>query len=759
MFQKVLNGKSRFRLNCLTAFLYATIAVGILLPAYCSGTESARGEEQLGDLTGPWQLFVDDYLIEDKDSVIRTYHQFKKHPGNPVLVADRPWEGTLVYLYGTVLPAEDGNGYRMWYHSYHIQDRKYRNLYATSRDGIVWEKPNLGIVEFDGSSQNNLVPHEGTGHNPQVIHTPWDPNPRRKYKRVTFSYNKGYCGSISPDGISWKSLADNPILLALVGDVGNFVWDPHTKRYIGYPKIFAPVRGQHRRCVGFSATSDFESWPPAELILVPDEFDDRWVTQDKQRTDLYGLCAFAYESRYIGFLWVFRITDGDNDGPTFCELVSSRDGFNWKRQEPFGGQRVPLLPTGPKGSWDGGIVYTSSHPLVEEHKIKLWYGGFNTTHGEMGEHVRSRIGLATLRKDGFVSLDAGEEVGTVTTKPLKNIDGQLHLNADATGGWLKVEVLDSDGKILSGYSRDDCIAIKTDGTKQLVLWKSKEKLPRSEEPMRLRFIMANASLYSFMAGEHVEVATSQVSMEAFFTFEGDSGKTATDKLTEDGVQQIRFHNGVTVIKDETGAAHGSAAVVFSEKGDITEALEILDTLHLGSKFTFAVMTKPQGNKLMRLFSAHRGIGEPSTGELIFDINPNSGILRFIVNGQKVQSKPRFYRDGQYHHFAVTYDQGSVKLYLDGQQVGQGRVRSGSAHLLWDRTIVEYFWPIDKHSPVGIHLATNLRVGNDQGGRFISYKYEAFASGQARFVGFIDDVLIAKRVLSAKEIAALSKRKD
>ena len=162
---------------------------------------------------------------------------------------------------------------------------------------------------------------------------------------------------------------------------------------------------------------------------------------------------------------------------------------------------------------------------------------------------------------------------------------------------------------------------------------------------------------------------------------------------------------------------------------------------------------------MRLFSSHRGVGEPSTGELIFDINPNSGILRLIVNGQKVQSKPQFYRDGQYHHFAVTYNHGSVNLYLDGQQVGQGQVRSGSAHLLWDRTIVEYFWPIDKQSSAGIHLATNLRIGNDQGGRFISYKHEAFALGQERFVGFIDDIMIAKRILRVEEIAALSKRKN
>src|SRR5690606_9426688 len=147
-------------------------------------------------------------------------------------------------------------------------------------------------------------------------------------------------------------------------------------RYMGYPKVFAPVRGFNRRCIGFTATQDFENWPSAQLILEPDAADDYWVTETYHRTEFYGLTAFPYESGYIGFLWIFHITDGKNDGPIFCELVSSRDGVNWIRQEVSQGKRQPILPVGPKGSWDRGMVFTTNHPLVENNQVKLWYGGF-----------------------------------------------------------------------------------------------------------------------------------------------------------------------------------------------------------------------------------------------------------------------------------------------------------------------------------------------------------------------------------------------
>ena len=114
--------------------------------------DSARPGNDIG-LISPWQLLVDDYLIEKKENVQRVYHPFAKNKQNPVLVADKPWEGRMIYVYGTVLPGEKGKGYWIWYHSW---NHEYRNLYATSKDGLTWEKPDLGIIGYNGSKANNI---------------------------------------------------------------------------------------------------------------------------------------------------------------------------------------------------------------------------------------------------------------------------------------------------------------------------------------------------------------------------------------------------------------------------------------------------------------------------------------------------------------------------------------------------------------------------------------------------------------------------
>ncbi len=248
----------------------ALLFTGLIISSAC-----AQAPTSPGDLTGHWRLFVDDEWIADRTHVDRVYHAFNKHADNPVLIADQPWEGAATYLYGTVLPSENGTGYRMWYHSW---DGEYRILYATSPDGIQWLKPNLGLVDYQGSRKNNILlrrTHED--HTPQVIHTPWETDPNRRYKMINFDYGRtpprhtvtGYWGAYSADGIHWTDVSKNPVFPDHPGDVGCFVWDPHTNHYVGYPKKFADVRGYRRRCIGYTATTQFEEWPPNRLIMVP----------------------------------------------------------------------------------------------------------------------------------------------------------------------------------------------------------------------------------------------------------------------------------------------------------------------------------------------------------------------------------------------------------------------------------------------------------------------------------------------------------
>ena len=477
----------------------------LLLPG--PAAPRVRAATSVDDLTGPWHLVVDDYPIISRTNLVRTYHPFDKYTNNPVLVAQQPWEG-LVYLYGTVLPNETRTGYRMWYHTLRPSDTNNDGsleLYATSADGIHWTKPTLNLRSWHGSTANNMFFTRPTGGGiTSVMQTPWETDPAQRYKFMNYDTG-GFYGAWSPDGIHVTDAPNNPVFTG-GSDVGQFSWDPRAQLYRGYVKnSWYDWNGLKRRAVALTTTTNIASWPQESLILWPDPADDRWIIPGSvQRTHFYGLSAFAYESMYIGFLWIFRATELDGEmpgylvGPCFVELVSSHDGIHWIREE---GDRPPLLALGAAWTWDDGMVFTARAPIVEGNTIKLWYGGFEEVHGSSLTKTHGSIGFATLRKDGFASLNAGATAGTLLTKPITNASGALQVNCRATGGSLKVEVLDASSNVIPGYSQDDCIALTSDSVAQTVAWAAHPLLPAGETAISLRFILQNASLYSFMAGQ------------------------------------------------------------------------------------------------------------------------------------------------------------------------------------------------------------------------------------------------------------------
>jgi len=495
-------------------FRQGFLVTACLLTLFSPSADPVWAVDSVDDLTGPWHLFVDDYPVATKANVVRTYHPFQKHAGNPVLITDKPWEG-LVYLYGTVLPDETRTGYRMWYHTLRTNKAcsdASRELYATSTDGINWVKPILNLRVGCGATTNNMYFTRPTpGGLTSVMQTPWDPDPAQRYKFM--SYDSGdFWAAWSSNGINVVDAPNNPVFTG-GSDVGQFSWDPHTQLYRGYVKNgWIDSNGRQRRAVALTTTTNINYWPQESLILWPDAFDDRWIIPGSvQRTHFYGLSAFAYERMYIGFLWIFRATELDGElpgyliGPCFVELVSSHDGVNWTREE---GDRPPILPLGPPGSWDDGMVFTARAPLVEGDTMKLWYGGFDEVHGTALDKTRGSIGLATLRKDGFASLDAGASVGSIVTESLTEVAGPLRVNYRAVGGSLKVEVLDANYNVVPGYSQADCIPLTGDSVDRTVTWMTHSELPAGMTLLRLRFILQNASVYSFMAGESASLPQS-----------------------------------------------------------------------------------------------------------------------------------------------------------------------------------------------------------------------------------------------------------
>lgn len=552
---------------CAGPALPAALAAALALAA----TAHAQAPRSLNDLTGPWHLFVDDHAIQSKTGVSRVYHPFTKYANNPVMIADRPWEGRHIYVYGTALHNESGPGYRLWYHALSNDPDRTHNLYATSPDGINWTKPNLGIVSYNGSTNNNFYIRRGGGdHILSVIHTPWEANPGRRYKLINFDgATSRFLGAWSADGLHWTDATSNPIIPP-ASDVANFAWDPHNARYNGYLKMNSYVRNLRRRSVGFTCSTEFNTlWPTHYLILEPDDFDDRWAT-GVQRTHFYGLCAFPYETMYLGFLWIFRATDpeGYYDGVIFVELVTSHDGVNWQRQE---GNRPPILPLGPAGSWDDGMVFTTQHPLVESDTIKLWYGGSSGTHASF-INDRTSIGLATLRKDGFASLDAGTSSGTILTRRLLNAQGPLRLNyAASAGGSVRVEVTDELGAAIPGYSLAHCTPLTGNSTSEAVAWGGQTQLPTEPAFTRLRFVLQKASLYSFMAGDSAQVIAPPAISQQPQSIVASTGQTVQFSVAATGYGPLTYRWQKSGVAFSDGGRYSGAATPTLTISNVTNA--------------------------------------------------------------------------------------------------------------------------------------------------------------------------------------------
>lgn len=148
------------------------------------------------DTGGQAQLLLDDHVIERTENLKRTVHQPQAHPQNPLLDADKPWEFTCVTLWGTVLYDEQDGIFKMWYQTWGNIPAPTKSsyvCYATSKDGLKWEKPDLGLIEFNGEPHNNIVMQPQTPwlDSPTVIKDLKDPDVSRRYKM-------SYCES-APD--------------------------------------------------------------------------------------------------------------------------------------------------------------------------------------------------------------------------------------------------------------------------------------------------------------------------------------------------------------------------------------------------------------------------------------------------------------------------------------------------------------------------------------------------------------------------------
>ena len=398
--------------------------------------------------------------------------------------------------------------YKLWYN---VRPESTNYLcFATSGDGVRFRRPDLGLREYQGSRKNNLlvIPEDITEI--RVFYDGHDPE--RPYKMAFMKYDTFGIGvGWSSDGLHWES-HPNPVIVPRRRRALDPLLGPAPRAFMS--TIIGPTAAMS--CAGprsgprkptprggsvWRRASIFTLWTDLKEVVTPDE-------RDGAGTEFYYMPVFPYESGYVGMLIVYHEYTGD---PEFmdgfnhtldAQLAFSRDGKKWTRvgrpahllegdPRDLGGQAGLSRVCRLEGRRDSSLLQrferTASQPLrTGRHRIQGPHPGRGTP-----------LGLARLRPDGFVSVRAGEDEGLLTTWPLRFQGGDLQVNVDAARGSLRVEALTQFGKPIAGFEREACQVIEGNGTGRKVQWASGRSLEELDQPVRLRFILKNADLYSF----------------------------------------------------------------------------------------------------------------------------------------------------------------------------------------------------------------------------------------------------------------------
>ena len=427
------------------------------------------------------ELFVDTLLVDavTGDAVVASQ---QPEPQEVVLTTDEPWEGNTCAYY-TIF--RDGDLFRMYYRGSHWDTQKKKathtevTCYAESTDGIHWKKPKLGLFEFAGSKDNNIV---WTGANAHCFAVFRDGNPacppEAKYKAISRGRPHGLYVFQSPDGVRWKLIQQDPVITKGAFDSQNLAfWDSQAGEYRAYYRGF----NKGVRDILTATSSDFVHWKEHGYLSYP----------DVPREHLYTNAIRRYERAphfFIGFPTRYLPKQGQRVEPVF---MSSRDGHTFHRfTEPAIPQEAPEDRKGNRSNY-------MTWGLVELPGKSNEYSVYATEAYYTGPD--SRVRRFTYRVDGFAALTGGAKGGTLTTRPLTFSGKQLHLNFETgTKGAVRVGLAGADGKPLSGFSLDDCQPLSGDSIDQPVSWKSGTDLASlAGQPVRLIFDVRDASVYSW----------------------------------------------------------------------------------------------------------------------------------------------------------------------------------------------------------------------------------------------------------------------
>ena len=489
------------------------------------------------------QLLLDDTLVEDRWRLRRVIHCPEKHPRNPVVTVDKPWEGDYI-TYPMVIWDDAMNKFRMWYTTAAWGDYertagvRHCLAYAESDDGINWEKPQLDLCPINGAKTNVL--YTGTfSDDPakygavvtQIFRDDADQDPARRYKMISYEarlvdgvYRRGINLGVSPDGLEW-SLGQERHILDYNSDTANHVvFDPGEKRWLLYcrprcvhatglqpqdPMPGYPGGRHSSRRVAVMTSTDFERWSYPRICLYPDESDT---------PDYDSSCVFRNGSHFI---MLYSAFEGDDEGCKEIKLASSSDGFVWQRTDP----RAAFIARGRPGDWDAGELRPATQPIRRMSNLYTYYWG--APRGQYDWVGIAGVGLTMSRADRFVEQRADDATGFLITREFMLEGNRLYVNTThgRTGDRvreLRVEVahhpdIGNHGGFDSayeGFSFEDCDpqstrrrpiggeskidTIQRNTVDTPVTWRGSPDLSSLRgKPVYLRFRLQNMGIFSF----------------------------------------------------------------------------------------------------------------------------------------------------------------------------------------------------------------------------------------------------------------------
>ena len=486
-------------------------------------------------------LLVDDHDVLYRSGTRRVLNRPKRCAMNPVVKPTKPWEVAIAW--SSVYRDKDTGRYQLWYQAYagNAASDKTRNCvvcYAESNDGVHFIKPNLRLFDFNGIKETNIVLVGNGGYSTRyansVVYDPRDPDASRRYKMGYYDFGieagqegPGLFIAFSPDGIHWKKQNRSPLLRTSYGQQGEQIpmsgergrpwaaplsmsdavdifYDPVRRLFVYYGKMWidGPEGGMYyKHAMGRTESRDFIHWSRPRLICAPDDLDEGYV-------EFHTSPVFYYEGVYFCLNQI--LNRGIGGGVIDIELMLSRDGMNWRRpfRRAFG---QPYFIERSEGNhFDSGSIFTNATPVILDDEIRFYYGGYSqgATSADDTKQV-SGVGMAWISRDRFAGVasasqskggtlrEAVKDAGQVTMKPidLSGIAG-LTLNADASQGEIRVELLNRDGKRMPGFTREDAISLHGDSLRHRVQWKEHgvRDLPAGEYLVRV--YLHRAMLYS-----------------------------------------------------------------------------------------------------------------------------------------------------------------------------------------------------------------------------------------------------------------------